>query len=244
MRVYRPAHDASAKGVENDCAVHLAFSSRVLRDICDPELIATIPPELPPHAIRGGGDIGHTSVSRSAREPLQTRSAHQALHRLSSHGDSVCQRQLGMDSPHTVCAARLGMRPNDELRQPRVTASPRRRRTIQPLIVPRYRDAQNSASDIDRKSFGGDYFDRRIRPFGSDFSFNSSVARRWIASSVSSSRIRRFAAASSACSGVVTPASRPASISRLAAPGVDRLLAHQELCSDLGHLPTAFNQLH
>ena len=100
---------------------------------------------------------------------------------------------------------------SDVLRQPCVTENSCRRRTIQPFIVPRCGDAQNSASGLDRKPFGGDYFDRRERPFGSDFSFNSSVARRWIASSVSSSRMRRFAAASSACSDVVTPASSPAS---------------------------------
>jgi len=68
--------------------------------------------------------------------------------------------------------------PTDQLRQLCVTESPRQRRTIQPLVGPRYGDAQNAASDLDRKPFGGDYFDRRVRPFGSDFSFSSSVARR------------------------------------------------------------------
>ena len=32
--------------------------------------------------------------------------------------------------------------------------------------------------------------------------------------------------------------------SRLAAPGVDRLLADLELCSDLGYLPTSLNQIY
>jgi hypothetical protein len=32
--------------------------------------------------------------------------------------------------------------------------------------------------------------------------------------------------------------------SYLAVPGVDRLLAYFEICSDLGDLPTAFNQIH
>ena len=43
---------------------------------------------------------------------------------------------------------------------------------------------------------------------------------------------------------VVTPASRPASILRLSAPGVDRLLAHFELYRDLGNLSAAFNQIY
>ena len=30
----------------------------------------------------------------------------------------------------------------------------------------------------------------------------------------------------------------------LAAPGVDRLLAHLEFCSDLGYVPAAFNPIH
>ena len=212
MGIDRPAYDAAAERIEDDRAVHLAFAGRVLGDVRHPQLIATLAFELPLHAIRRASDMGIASVSRSAREPLQMRSAHQALHGLSPYGYPVSQRQLGMDSAYSVGASRLGMHTTDDLRQPSVTEFPRRRHTVQPPVVAGDGNAQNAASDLDRVPFRGDHLDRRVRPFGLVSSFRSSVARRWIASSVSSSRIRRFAAASSACSAVVTPASRPASI--------------------------------
>ena len=74
-----------------------------------------------------------------------------------------------------------------------------RRRPTQPLVVARRRHAQEPTCDFDRKPLAGDHLDRREDPFGaSDSPLSSSVARRWIASSVLSSRIRLFAATSSA----------------------------------------------
>ena len=87
VSVDRPAHHASAEHIEDDCAVHLALSSRVLRDIGHPQLIATAPPELPLHAILRGGDIRHATIPRSPREPLKVCSPHQALHGMPPYGD-------------------------------------------------------------------------------------------------------------------------------------------------------------
>ena len=80
------------------------------------------------------------------------------------------------------------------------------RRTIEAL---RTRRSSEVAAKLARKSFCGDHSDRRVPPFGSPSPFSSSVARRWIASSVSSSRTRLRRATSSACSAVLMPGSTP-----------------------------------
>jgi len=66
MRINRPAHDAPAEHVENDCTVHFALTRRVFSDVRDPELVAVLTRKLPLHTILGGGDVGHASVSRPA----------------------------------------------------------------------------------------------------------------------------------------------------------------------------------
>ena len=86
MGVDRPADDASTERIENHRAIDLAFTGRMLGDVGDPQLVATLPPELPLHAIVCGGDVGNPSVSRPARNSLQIRAAHQALHGLSAYG--------------------------------------------------------------------------------------------------------------------------------------------------------------
>ncbi len=98
-----------------------------------------------------------------------------------------------MNPPHAVRATRRGMDVSDDVGQPSMPDGSLRSWAVAPGVVARGRDTQDAARDLDRKSLGGDYLDRRVRPFGSLFSFSSSVARRWIASSVSSSRIRRLA---------------------------------------------------
>jgi len=109
-------HDPATERVQDDGAVHLALSRRVLGDVRDPELIATIAPELTLHAIFGGGDSGHVPVARSTGDPFQACQAHESRHRLSSHGDPVAQRQLGVDASHSVRATRFTMRTSDVLR--------------------------------------------------------------------------------------------------------------------------------
>ena len=70
------------------------------------KLIPAVVLELPLDAIRSGRHVGHFSVARPTRDPLQACSAHQPRDCFSSHRDSVTQRQLGMHSSHSVCPAR------------------------------------------------------------------------------------------------------------------------------------------
>jgi hypothetical protein len=87
MTVDRPSHDASAERVENNGAIHLAFSSRMLGDIGDPQLIATLAIELALYAIFSGCNVRYASVLRSARESLQAGTTHQKLDCLTAYRD-------------------------------------------------------------------------------------------------------------------------------------------------------------
>jgi hypothetical protein len=87
MTIDRPSHDAPAERVENNGAIQLAFPSRVLRDIGDPQLIATLAIELALYAIFGGCDVRHAPLTRSTRESLQACTAHQKLDGLTTYGD-------------------------------------------------------------------------------------------------------------------------------------------------------------
>ena len=150
MTVDGPPDDASTECVENDGAIHPALTSRVLGELGDPELIATTPRELTAHVIPGGRDVRHTSVARSTGESLQARTAHQKLDSLTAYRDPEPQSEFDMDSSCAIDASRVGMRANDPLRQPRVPEGPRRRRAVQPFVVPRHGNAENSAGQFDR----------------------------------------------------------------------------------------------
>ena len=65
-RVNRPAHDASAEHVEHNRAVHLAFASRVLGDVGDPEPVGFAARELAVDEITGSRLVRDTPVLRSA----------------------------------------------------------------------------------------------------------------------------------------------------------------------------------
>ena len=98
----------------------------------------------------------------------------------------------------------------DDLQQHRVTHRPRRR-AMAPAVVARHRDAQDPAANLHRVAVSCDGSDDFETPLGSVCAFNSSLARLVTASSHSSSRIRRRAAADSTDSAVVTPGRSPRS---------------------------------
>jgi hypothetical protein len=102
--------------------------------------------------------------------------------------------------------------------------------------------AQRGAGQLDGQLFVDHHRDRCPPPFGSVEPFSSSVERRWIASSVSSSLILRFAASSSV---VATRKARFfASVDPiLPAPHVDRLLADLEIPRYISNRAARCNEL-
>ena len=99
----------------------------------------------------------------------------------------------------------------DDLLQPPMPDRPSRGRAPKPAVIARHRQPQQSARPLDGKSFRGHHADGREHPCGSTVPLPSSVARRPIASSVSSSRTRLRTAVSSACSAVLMAGSTPVS---------------------------------
>jgi hypothetical protein len=87
--VDRPADDTATEGIENHGTVHLALAGRVLGDVGDPELIATIPLEVPSNTILGRGDVGHASVAGPPRNALKPGSTHQSLYGFLADANSV-----------------------------------------------------------------------------------------------------------------------------------------------------------
>src|SRR5690625_4555405 len=93
--------------------------------------------------------------------------------------------------------------------QPRMTDLAIRWDTGLPGVVSRFRYPEEPARLLHWQSFRGHHCDGRVHPFGLGVSFKSCRARTRICTSSSSSRMRRFALASSAFSALVVPGSSP-----------------------------------
>lgn len=110
-----------------------------------------------------------------------------------------------------------------------------------PLVVARPRAGRHAGGRLDRQVVAGHHLDRFEPPFGGAAFSNASLARPWIASSVSSSVIRFFAAVSAASpywSARAPGPWRPV----LAAPGTDRLIADAQVPGDVSDLAAGLEQ--
>ncbi|MBC7762138.1 MAG: hypothetical protein H7201_10150 [Candidatus Saccharibacteria bacterium] len=116
-----------------------------------------------------------------------------------------------MHPPSAVGATRLDVDLADEIGEHWVPDTTFGRWTVSVLVEPGLRDTQDPAGDLHGSIFRGDHFDRRVPTFGLVSSFSRSTARRAMASSVSSSRIRLFAVASSPLSALLRPGVSPRS---------------------------------
>jgi len=113
-----------------------------------------------------------------------------------------------MDAPDPVGASRRDVHRPDHVGEPDVADRTSRRRAQTSSVIPGLGDVEHATREFHRQAIRGDHLDGRESPFGLVVPFNNSAAFRWIASSASSSRIRRRAAANSARS----PEARPGSI--------------------------------
>ena len=99
------------------------------------------------------------------------------------------------------------------------------------------------AQQFHRQAIRGDHLDGREPPFGLVVPFNNSAAFRWIASSASSSRMRRRAAANSARSAGVRPGSIPWSTRSCRRQPYTRLFADAEIDRDVARTPASGDQV-
>jgi hypothetical protein len=215
----------------------------MLGDVGHPQAIAFVAGELAVYQIRRGRQVRHAPPFRAARQPGDARLAHHQFDLTVAHGDAPAQRQFGVHPTSSVRAPRGGVDLTDLIGQPGVTDSPRRGWPILPGVVARLRHAQHATGGLHRQVVCGHQLDGRVPPFGSACSLSSSVARRWIATSASSSRIRflrrgqlrafgrRRARFESAFDAVLTP------------PRVDRLRADPQVASDIRDLAAGVDQI-
>jgi predicted nuclease of restriction endonuclease-like (RecB) superfamily len=120
--------------------------------------------------------------------------------------------RVGVDAARTVDAVRGGVDLTDLIGQDHVPDRAGRWWAGPPGVAPRLRGVQDPGGDLDGVSFFGHHRDGLEPPFGGTTLPSSSLARRWIASSASSSAIRLRAAVSSAFSTLVSPGTSPRSI--------------------------------
>ena len=146
----------------------------------------------------------------------------------------MTERELGMYAARPIGAAAVEVDAPDELGQRGVADGPCRGRTMALGIEAGLGHREDPAGEHDRVSLRGHHLDRREPPFGSLRSASSSEARRWMASSASSSRMRCLAAASSVRSADVRPGDFPAIDLILSSPDVDGLRADAQIPGQVG----------
>lgn len=193
-------------------AVDLALAGGVLGDVCRPQPVRLGPSEVAVDQVRRGRGVMGLAMLGPPRHAPQPGSAHQDLHGLAAHRYAPAPHQLGVNPFGAVGLAGPGVDLADGIAQPGVPDRPSRPRAAKPAVIARHRHPQQAARPLDGETLRGQRLDGREPAFGPTSPFRSSVARRWIASSVPGSRTRLRSAASSACSAVVMPGSTPASM--------------------------------
>ena len=198
-RVDGPADHSSAEHVEYHRAVDLAFAGAVLGDIGDPQLVRFFAGKVTVDEIRRGRCPDDARFAAPVTgKACQAGPSHQHRHRVVPHGDAVAHGEFGMDPRCPVGVPRCLVDLVDQVGQPRVSDRPSRRWAAPPGVVPGFGHPHHPARPLGRQSFRDDH-PHRLEPSFGDITcaFNSSLARRVTANSVSSSLILRRAALSS-----------------------------------------------
>ena len=112
-----------------------------------------------------------------------------------------------------------------------------------PLVITRFRDPEHPGGQLHRQALTSNHRDRLVAPFGSTTSPRSSAARRWMASSCSSSAIRFRAATSSAWSLLVIPGIWPSADQLLPPPDIDHLRADLQIIGNLSDRAASGDQV-
>jgi hypothetical protein len=136
---------------------------------------------------------------------LQARTAHQHLYLVVSNDHTGAEGEFGVDATGAVDAVRVQMDLGDQVGQHRVPDRSLSGDSLEVLVVPGLRYAQDPAGDLSWVVLGGYHLDGRVTPCGRVSSLSNSIARRLTSSSASSAAMRFLAEASSAFSTVVRP---------------------------------------
>ncbi len=208
--VQGPAHHPAGPGVEHHAAVQLPLSGGVLGDVGHPQLIGPVAGEEALNEVFGGRSMGGAGLGLApGRRSADALGSHVRADQLLVDPLAVVVGELCSDPPPAVGPPRPHVisvitSPSQARRMARRLGGMERHRKKPEGATPSIRQALlvpwpslAKVSTIPKRSFG-----RTTRPRP-----NSSLARLTVASSDSSSAIRRLAARSSADSAVGVPVS-------------------------------------
>ncbi len=145
----RPADHASAVGVENDRAVHLALAGRVLGNVGQPQLIRAFPTESAVDQIVRARLARHPSSFRRSRATRDARAAHQHRDRVVTNPDPAPEDQLGVHPSGAVAAVGGRVHLADHIGQPRMANRARRWRPASPRVIARARYTKHATGNLD-----------------------------------------------------------------------------------------------
>ena len=135
------------------------------------------------------------------------------MHLFLADVNAAAVSELGGDPERAVGAAGVLVHLCDLAGKPGVPERPCGRRAKPPVVIARGSDTQHQAGPLNVESLPGQRGDHRVEAFGGRFySRNTALTFLETASSVSSWRIRLFAAASSICPSVLNPGASPRSM--------------------------------
>lgn len=114
--VDRPADHLSRVAVQDDAAVALALSRRVLGDVCEPQLVRTIGREVALDEVITGGDVLQVlHVPARSGQAVDAELSHDLRDQLLVDDEPLFDLERRPDAESPVCAARAGMDIGDEI---------------------------------------------------------------------------------------------------------------------------------
>jgi len=147
VRGHRPADHAPAPGIHNHGQVQEARPGSDVGDVRYPKPVWTSHGEIELHQVRRrlSPRLAYGRARTLAlAHATQARCSHQARHPLTAHSHALID-QFGVDARRAIGASRTQMDPTDPLGKRDVLARTRRRRSLEPRVVPAGGDFQQAA---------------------------------------------------------------------------------------------------
>jgi hypothetical protein len=147
----RPADDAAAEAIDDDCEIEPALPSAQVGDVGDPQPVRGRRREVALHEVVGDAHAWHAD-RRATTAPLDDAAdavlAHQPLHALATDRD-VVGSQVAVDARRAVSATACDVQLPDPLEQSSITERSRRRWPRRPGVEAGTADAEDAAERLD-----------------------------------------------------------------------------------------------
>lgn len=103
--VNRPPNNPSGMSIKNCGAVNLAFSSGMLGDIGNPELIGAGSTKVTIDEVASGSNVGFLPILAFGGKTVDSIAGHDLFHRWFGYLDSKAHGEFGMNAPRPVGVA-------------------------------------------------------------------------------------------------------------------------------------------